>query len=123
MRQAPVSVAYEIVTSTPKTHQARVIDLDDGTVQQPRFKVNPVEGAKAPKKPSAEMVFRNASQIMTLAEELTSPPIRKGGGEGGRNGAFWCDSQVSPASDQARSSLYERSRLTSSTAESTSSPR
>ncbi len=45
------------------------------------IKVNPVEGAKAPKKPPAEMVFLNANQIMTLSEELTSPPIRKGGGE------------------------------------------
>jgi len=44
-------------------------------------KVNPVEGAKAPKKPPAEMVFLNADQIMTLADELTDPPIRRGGGE------------------------------------------
>jgi len=35
-RQALVSVAYEIITSTPKTHQARVIDLDTGTVDQIR---------------------------------------------------------------------------------------
>ena len=45
------------------------------------IKVNPVEGAKAPKKPPAEMVFLNATQIMTLAEEVTNPPIRRGGGE------------------------------------------
>lgn len=34
VRQALVSVAYEIVASTPKTHQARVIDLDERTVRQ-----------------------------------------------------------------------------------------
>ena len=45
------------------------------------IKANPVEGAKAPKKPPAEMVFLNATQIMTLAEEVTNPPIRRGGGE------------------------------------------
>ena len=45
------------------------------------IKVNPVEGAKAPKKPPAEMVFLTAAQIMTLAEELTNPPIKRGGGE------------------------------------------
>jgi integrase len=45
------------------------------------IKVNPVEGAKAPKKPPAEMVFLNADQIMTLADEITHPPIRRGGGE------------------------------------------
>ena len=44
------------------------------------IKVNPVEGAKAPKKPPAEMVFLTATQIMTLAEEVTNPPIRRGGG-------------------------------------------
>ena len=28
-----MSVAYEIIASTPKTHQARTIDLDTGTVE------------------------------------------------------------------------------------------
>lgn len=36
VHQAFVSVAYEVVASTPKTHQARVIDLDAGTVRQLR---------------------------------------------------------------------------------------
>ncbi len=36
VRQALVSVAYKLITSTPKTHQARVIDLDAGTVGQLR---------------------------------------------------------------------------------------
>lgn len=31
-----MSVAYKIITSTPKNHHARVIDLDEGTVQQIR---------------------------------------------------------------------------------------
>jgi integrase len=31
VRRSLVSVAYRIVETTPKTHQARVIDLDDGT--------------------------------------------------------------------------------------------
>ena len=44
------------------------------------IKVNPVDGAKAPKKPPSEMVFLDASQIMTLADEVTNPPIRTGGG-------------------------------------------
>ena len=45
------------------------------------IKVNPVEGAKAPKKPPAEMIFLDANQIMTLADAVTYPPIRTGGGE------------------------------------------
>lgn len=45
------------------------------------IKVNPVEGAKAPKKPPSEMVFLDADQVMTLADEVTNPPIRTGGGE------------------------------------------
>jgi len=31
VRQALVSVAYEVIVSTPKNHRARVIDLDEGT--------------------------------------------------------------------------------------------
>jgi integrase len=45
------------------------------------IKINPVEGARAPKKPPSEMVFLDAGQIMTLADEVTNPPIRPGGGE------------------------------------------
>ena len=45
------------------------------------IRTNPVEGAKAPKKPLAQMVFLNADQIMTLAQEVTNPLIRRGGGE------------------------------------------
>lgn len=44
------------------------------------IKVNPVEGAKAPKKPPTQMVFLNADQIMTLSEEVTHPPIERRGG-------------------------------------------
>lgn len=36
VRQTLVSVGYEIVKSTPKTHQARTIDLDPGTVERLR---------------------------------------------------------------------------------------
>ena len=36
VRQALVSVGYEVLTSSPKNHQARVIDLDPGTVGQLR---------------------------------------------------------------------------------------
>ncbi len=36
VRHTIISVAYEIRESTPKTHQARVIDLDPGTVEQLR---------------------------------------------------------------------------------------
>ena len=36
VRQTIVSVAYEVPISTPKTHQARVIDLDPATVEQLR---------------------------------------------------------------------------------------
>ncbi len=36
VRQALVSVAYQLVMSTPKNHRARVIDLDAGTVDQLR---------------------------------------------------------------------------------------
>ncbi len=45
------------------------------------IRTNPVEGAKVPKKPPAQMVFLNADQIMTLAQEVTNPPIRRGAGE------------------------------------------
>lgn len=37
VRQALVSVAYELVFSTPKNHRGRVIDLDPGTVEQLRM--------------------------------------------------------------------------------------
>ncbi|MEX2253370.1 MAG: site-specific integrase [Thermoleophilaceae bacterium] len=36
VRQAVVSVAYAVLESTPKAHQARVIDLDEATVEQLR---------------------------------------------------------------------------------------
>lgn len=36
VRQALVSVGYEVITSSPKSHQARVIDLDPGTEQEPK---------------------------------------------------------------------------------------
>jgi integrase len=36
VRQALVSVAYEVIVSTPKNHLARTIDLDEGTVHQLR---------------------------------------------------------------------------------------
>ncbi len=36
VRHTIISVAYEIRESTPKTHQARVIDLDPGTVERLR---------------------------------------------------------------------------------------
>ncbi|MEX2324056.1 MAG: site-specific integrase [Acidimicrobiia bacterium] len=36
VRQALVAVAYKVIVSTPKTHQARVIDLDSGTVARLR---------------------------------------------------------------------------------------
>lgn len=36
VRQAVVSVAYAVLQSTPKSHQARVIDLDPATVEQLR---------------------------------------------------------------------------------------
>jgi len=45
------------------------------------IKVNPVKEAKAPKKPPVEIIFLDASQIMTLADEVTNPPIGTGGGE------------------------------------------
>jgi len=37
VRQALVSVAYEIIVSTPKNHRARVIDLDPATVEHLRL--------------------------------------------------------------------------------------
>lgn len=36
IRHTLVSVAYEVQDSTPKTHQARVVDLDPGTIEQLR---------------------------------------------------------------------------------------
>lgn len=37
VRQAVVSVAYEVIVSTPKNHMARAIDLDPGTVEHLRL--------------------------------------------------------------------------------------
>ena len=37
VRQAVVSVAYEVIVSSPKNHLARVIDLDAGTVEHLRL--------------------------------------------------------------------------------------
>ena len=37
VRQAVVSVAYEVIVSSPKNHHARVIDLDLGTVEHLRL--------------------------------------------------------------------------------------
>ncbi len=34
VRQALVSVAYEVLVSSPKNHQARVVDLDPGSIEQ-----------------------------------------------------------------------------------------
>ncbi len=34
VRQALVSVAYEVIISTPKNHRARVVDLDEGTLSE-----------------------------------------------------------------------------------------
>ena len=45
------------------------------------IRANPVDGARVPKAPLTEMIFLDAAQIMTLAEEVTNPPIRQGGGE------------------------------------------
>ena len=36
VRQAVVSVAYEVIVSSPKSNLARVIDLDPGTVEHLR---------------------------------------------------------------------------------------
>jgi integrase len=36
IRHTLVSIAYEIQDSTPKTHQARVVDLDPGTIEHLR---------------------------------------------------------------------------------------
>jgi integrase len=36
VRHTLVSVAYEVQDSTPKTHQARVVDVDPGTIEQLR---------------------------------------------------------------------------------------
>jgi integrase len=36
VRQALVSVAYEVIITTPKNHHARTIDLDEGTVRRLR---------------------------------------------------------------------------------------
>jgi integrase len=45
------------------------------------IRVNPVDGAKIPMPPSAEVTFLTAEQISTLAWEVANPPITKGGGE------------------------------------------
>ena len=37
IRQAVLSVAYEVIVSSPKNHLARVIDLDPGTVEHLRL--------------------------------------------------------------------------------------
>ena len=91
------------------------------------IKVNPVEGVKAPKKPLAQMVFMNADQIMTVAEEVTHPPIKRGGGNTGAAHTRSADSTcVLPASlDFARAGWLpsEPRQSTSSTVAFTFSSR
>lgn len=45
------------------------------------IRTNPVGDTKAPRKPPQEMVFLTAEEINAIAEEVTQPPIRRGGGE------------------------------------------
>jgi integrase len=45
------------------------------------IKQNPVLGARLGRPAKQEMVFLSADQIMTLANEVANPPVRRGGGE------------------------------------------
>lgn len=45
------------------------------------IRTNPVADTKAPRKPHQEMVFLTAEEIIAVANEITSPPIKTGGGE------------------------------------------
>jgi integrase len=61
VRQTLVSVRYEIKSSTPKTHQARTIDLDAGTVHQlrdHRSRQSSEPAAWGPGYQLSELVFR-----------------------------------------------------------------
>jgi integrase len=50
-------------------------------VRSGAIKHNPVLGARLGRPAKQEMVFLTADQVMRLAEEIASPPIRRGGGE------------------------------------------
>ena len=50
-------------------------------VRSGAIKHNPVLGARLGRSAKQEMVFLTADQVMTLANETTSPPIRQRGGE------------------------------------------
>lgn len=50
-------------------------------VRSGAIKQNPVLGARLGRPAKQEMVFLSADQIMTLANEVANPPVRRGGGE------------------------------------------
>ncbi|MFH1331544.1 MAG: site-specific integrase [Actinomycetota bacterium] len=57
VRHAIISVAYEILESTPKTHHARVIDLDTETGRQLRAHHNRQEGERTAAAVVGDLVF------------------------------------------------------------------
>ncbi|MGE0138504.1 MAG: tyrosine recombinase XerC [Ilumatobacteraceae bacterium] len=50
-------------------------------VRSGAIKHNPVLGARIGRSAKQEMVFLTADQVMTLADEIANPPVRKRGGE------------------------------------------
>jgi integrase len=50
-------------------------------VRSGAIKQNPVLGARLGRSAKQEMIFLSADQVMTLANEVTHPPVRRGGGE------------------------------------------
>ena len=67
VRQAVVSVAYAVLHSTPKSHQARVIDLDDLTVEHLR------EHRRAQEVERAEWGSDYRDQDLVVARENGAP--------------------------------------------------
>ena len=45
------------------------------------IRTNPVADTKPPRKPQQEMIFLTPKEVVAVAEEVTYPPIKKGGGE------------------------------------------
>jgi integrase len=45
------------------------------------IRTNPVADTKPPRKPQQEMIFLTPREVIAVAEEVTDPPIKKGGGE------------------------------------------
>jgi integrase len=90
VRRNLVSVAYRLVETTPKTHQARVIDLDDTTVTMMRAHRQAMEQQQG----CVAQPWSQRPACFTMTRALTCTQITC------RNNSIWpCGHREFPASD------------------------